>query len=131
MPSTIDVQDQVRRLEAARKKAEELSREKSRLSGELGALKAQVEEQEKTCKAEYGCSIAELPALIEKMKKEAERAITNAEILLGLREGVVTPSDSGWGPAVSVSTAPASKKPEFRSMPRVPDVPFDDGDGLP
>lgn len=87
-----EVQDQVDRLQVARQKAEEFSREKSRLLGELGALEKQKKDLEKKCTQEFGCDISGLPNMIKSFRSEAERALQNAEIALGLREGTIKAS---------------------------------------
>jgi len=77
------------RLQKAREKIEEFSKEHSRTKGEMGAIQNQVKEQEQKCKDDFHCEISELPALISQLRQEAEKALTNAEIILGLREGVI------------------------------------------
>ena len=63
-----------------------MSREKSRLTGELDSHKKRLSEEEAKCQQEFECGIAELPALIENFKTEAETSLSNAEYILGLRE---------------------------------------------
>jgi len=81
-----DSQDLMRRLEAARATHDELSKESSRIAGELDALKKRCAELEKRCKDEFECSAAELPGVVRQMREVAEAAVTNAEVGLGLRE---------------------------------------------
>jgi len=126
-----DVQQQMQRLQKARVKAEELSREKSRITGELGALQNQMKDLETKCKTDFDCTINDLPAFITRLKDESGIALTNAEIILGMREGtVVVPKPQ------EVSTPiPAPERP--RMAPRVAPVArpvLDSGhdeDGLP
>ena len=84
------MQQQVQRLQKARERAEELSREKSRLTGEQGALQNQIKDLETKCKTDFDCSIDDLPGFIAQLKTEAETAIVNAEVILGIREGTVS-----------------------------------------
>jgi chaperonin cofactor prefoldin len=81
------VQEQLQRLQNARQEAEKLAREKSRITGELGGLQKQLQDLEAKCKTDFDCKIAELPALIQQLKTEAEGALNNAEVILGMREG--------------------------------------------
>lgn len=81
-----DAQDLGARLTAARAKHEELSRESSRVSGELDALKKRCGEVEVRCKAEFGCSSAELPLMVKQMREVAEAAVAGAEVGLGMKE---------------------------------------------
>lgn len=89
--SVQDSQQQLQRLQRARERAEELSREKSRLTGELGALQNQQKELEAKCKADFDCTISDLPGFISKLREESEAALVNAEVILGMREGEVKP----------------------------------------
>ena len=87
MAPEADVQRQVQRLQAAREKAEALSREKSRITGEMGALQSQLKELEAKCSADFSCGIAELPDFIKRLESEAEAALANAEAILGIKKG--------------------------------------------
>lgn len=86
-----EVQEQMERLNTVRKKAEEVDREKSRIAGELGTHKKRQEELQKKCKEEFDCKIEELPALVKDLNKQAEKSLSQAEIVLGLKEGDVEP----------------------------------------
>lgn len=101
--SVQDSQQQLQRLQKAREKAEELSREKSRLTGELGALQNQQKELEAKCKADFDCTIADLPGFISKLREESEAALVNAEVILGMREGEVKPAVVAPVPAKSAA----------------------------
>jgi len=79
-----DVQEQMRRLEAARTRADELEREKSRLTGELEATKKRLKEVEDRCRSEFDCEIAELPGFVGQLEAEAEKSLKNAETVLGM-----------------------------------------------
>jgi predicted nuclease with TOPRIM domain len=81
-----DAQDQVRRLGEARARVDELTKERSRIAGELGAVQKRLEELEKKCQAEFECKVDELPALVAQMEDEAEKALSQAEQILGLVE---------------------------------------------
>jgi DNA repair ATPase RecN len=72
----------MRRLQDARKKAEDVSRRRQRIAGELDGHLKRLAELEKKCRDDYGCEVAELPGLSAKLEKEAERAIVEAERLL-------------------------------------------------
>jgi hypothetical protein len=67
-----------------------MERERNKLDGELGALKSQLKETESKCENDFQCKLPELPGFIDKLRVEMEVAISNAEILLGLKEGTVT-----------------------------------------
>ena len=112
----------MQRLQKARERAEELSREKSRLTGEQGALQNQIKDLETRCKSDFDCSIDDLPGFIAQLKSEAETAIVNAEVILGLREGTVTPPAS-----VAASTPIAVTKPMVRTAKVVSSSGDEDG----
>ena len=80
------VDEQVRKLNELRTKAEELSREKSRLTGELDSHKKRLAELESKCKSEFDCTIEELPGIAENLKTQAQEYIAQAEVILGLKE---------------------------------------------
>ena len=103
------VLDQVQRLQKARELAEGLSREKSRLTGEQGALQNQLKDLEAKCKADFDCTIDDLPGFISQLKSEAETAIINAEVILGIREGTVKPAVPVKTPELVVSLKAAGK----------------------
>lgn len=119
----------MQRLQKARDKAEELSREKSRLTGELGALQTQLRDLESRCQVDFACTIADLPGFITQLETEAETAQVNAEIILGMRDGTVKQAE----PA-----APVAKQPERQASRAVPmskrmgnSTVEEDGDGIP
>ena len=84
-----DLAGTMSRIQKARELAESLSREKSRITGELGALQNQLKDLETKCKADFDCTISELPEFIITLKTEAETALSNAEVILGLKQGTV------------------------------------------
>ena len=79
-------QDQVRRLAEARARVDVLTKERSRIAGELGAVQKRLGELEAKCKADFDCSVEELPDLVSRMEAEAEQALAQAEGVLGMRE---------------------------------------------
>ena len=84
--SNQEMQEQLAGLQKARSKAEELTKEKSRIAGEIGALEKQLLEIETKCKTDFGCDVLGLPVLITELREESEAEIVEAEIILGLRE---------------------------------------------
>ena len=120
----LQVQQQVQRLQKARERAEELSREKSRLTGEQGALQNQLKELEGKCKTDFDCTIDALPEFITQLKTEAEAAIINAEVILGIREGTVATA------APVASPTPVSSPKASVKAARVVQSAGDD-DGIP
>ncbi len=104
----------MKRLQKARERAEEVQREHSRLTGERGALQNQVRDIEVKCKADFECEPSALPELVNRLKSESETAITNAEIILGMRTGTVqrtveTPTPTPTPAPRSTPLASASK----------------------
>jgi len=79
-----NVQSQVEELNALREKAEELAREKSRITGELNTVKKRLDELRKKCQAEYECGVEELPSLIQSLEQEAIEGKNKAKSLLGI-----------------------------------------------
>ena len=77
-----ELDTKMRRLQDARKKAEDVSRRRQRISGELDGHLKRLAELEEKCRDDYGCEVGELPGLSAKLEKEAERAIIEAERLL-------------------------------------------------
>ena len=84
-----NVQEQMERLNQVRKKAEEVDREKSRISGELGSHKKRQEELSEKCKKDFDCKVDELPGLVKDLEEQAEKSLEQAEIVLGIKEGEV------------------------------------------
>ena len=84
-----DLAGTMSRIQKARELAESLAREKSRITGELGALQNQLKDLETKCKTDFDCTIGDLPEFISQLKTEAETALSNAEIILGLKQGTV------------------------------------------
>ena len=124
-----EVQEQMERLNAVRKKAEEVDREKSRISGELGTHKKRQQELSKKCKDEFECDIDELPKLVEGLNKQAEESLQQAEIVLGMREGTVK---SEKKPEKKAAEKPVSKpEPKKSEIEEALDEEMDeDVDGL-
>ncbi len=90
---------------------------------------------ESKCKADFDCAIADLPGFIDQLKGEAETALKNAEVILGLREGTVAvPKPQQVSTPVP---APVAASGKTRMAPRVAPVvrlsihEGQDEDGLP
>lgn len=81
-----EVNEKMQRLEKARKVMDELTQKKSRLVAELDMHKKMLADIESKVKAEFGCSVAELDELAQKLEKEAETKLSEVECVLGLRE---------------------------------------------
>lgn len=81
-----NIEAQMERLNAARERVEEIKKKKARLSGELDGLKKQKTEKEKESEEKFKVSVGELPALLEKLNKQAEESLQEAEKVLGLKE---------------------------------------------
>jgi hypothetical protein len=122
-----EVDNQLQRLNQARQRAEELSREKSQLTGELDSHKKRLSEEEAKCQQEFECGIAELPALIENFKTEAETSLSNAEYILGLREDA--PVQAEPEPEPAPAPAPVAKGGFKKPVARVTKISADE-DGL-
>lgn len=86
---------------------QEFTAEKSRAEGELSSLQKQRDDLLQKCKAEFDCESTELPALMEALDATRSESTSNAEIILGLREGTVT---SAPAPSVVVEEK-AQKQP--------------------
>jgi len=97
-----ELDTKMRRLQDARKKAEDVSRRRQRISGELDGHLKRLAELEKKCRDDYGCEVGELPGLSAKLEKEAERAIIEAERLLTVPAAKTIPDSA----AETVKAAP-------------------------
>ena len=84
-----EVQELMKRLEAARTKADEMEREKSRLTGELEATKKRLGELETKCSEEFDCEITALPGFIKQLEEEAEKVMMSRQSLMGLPDKTV------------------------------------------
>ena len=110
------MEDQLQRLNQARKVTENFSKEKSRMAGELDSQRKRLSEEEEKCQTEFNCKIDELPSIIEQLQVESETALSNAEIILGLKEGEVqqeVPVEEPVEevpPAIVQKAAPAGRK---------------------
>lgn len=82
---------------------------------------------ETKCSADFNCTIDDLPAFITRLKDESEKALTNAEIILGMREGSVVV------PQQQVVSTPVPAADRARMAPRASARPAagHDEDGLP
>jgi len=77
-----ELDGKLKRLQDARKKADDVSRRRQRIAGELDGHTKRLTELEKKCRDDYGCEVAELPGLSKQLEQEAEKAIAEAERLL-------------------------------------------------
>jgi len=82
-----DIEDKIKRLKAAKKKAEEEGQKRSRLTGELDAIKKQLKDIKAECNEKFGCEVKELPGMIKELDELAEKNVLEAETLLGINEG--------------------------------------------
>ena len=92
-----EVQELMKRLEAARTRADEMEKEKSRLTGELEATKKRLGELETKCSEEFDCKITALPGFIKQLEEEAEKSLKNAENVLGMGDGEPATPDGTSG----------------------------------
>lgn len=113
--------DIVQRLNTARQRVEEVSRENSRLTGELDSQRKRLNEEAAKCQKDFNCQKKELPSLITSLKETAEKQMATAEYVLGLREDA--PVDDTPEPV----QAPAKKS---RIPARAPVTAGHDEDGL-
>jgi uncharacterized membrane-anchored protein YhcB (DUF1043 family) len=77
-----ELDEKMKRLQEARKKAEDVARRRQRIAGELDGHLKRSAELEKKCREDYGCEVDELPSLSTRLEKEAEKSIAEAEHLL-------------------------------------------------
>ncbi len=82
------------RIEAARKKVEELVRRKERLSGEIDARKRRIAELEKKSQDNFGVPVTEIEAMVEKLEQESGDALVKAEKILGINGPVAEDEDA-------------------------------------
>jgi hypothetical protein len=74
--------DKMERLNRARTRVEELTRNKERQSAIVETKRARVEELEKKAREEFDCEVAEIPDLLEEMDSKADEALAKAEKML-------------------------------------------------
>lgn len=79
---SINVEQQMARIKAARDKADKIASERNRLQGEVDSLTKQIAELEEECRTKYKCEVKDLPALMEKIKTAAESHLAEAERIL-------------------------------------------------
>jgi hypothetical protein len=126
-----DVQ-QLQRLQKAREKCEEFSKEKSRLSGETGALRSQIEDLETKTKTDFGCDVKALPGLVQQLRSEAETALSNSEIILGMKTGTIQQPAPDPAPIPTPVQPKASvARPVMKASPKPAPVSHVDEDSLP
>ena len=110
-----DTQQQLQRLQKTRTKIEEVQREKSRMTGELAVLQNQSSEYEKKSTEDFGCDISSLPNFVKQLKEESETALYNAEVILGMREGIIKQSPVASSEPASQPVAETVQKEEVDS----------------
>ena len=106
-----DVQEQMDRLAEARQKVEEFSSKKSRLTGELETHRKRLTELEERSKTEFECTVEDLPEVIAGFKNEAEKALQQAEVTLGLREAAEADTVPKKAPRMAPKASPAGRIP--------------------
>jgi len=106
-----DIDDKLKRLQDARKKAEDISKRRQRIAGELDGHKKRLAEIEKKCRDDYGCEIAELPKLSANLESEAEELIKEAERLLSVPAAPSKPVEPSKKQAETSRVAP--KRPSL------------------
>lgn len=112
--------DQMARLQKARNEVDRLSREQSRLQGNIDRQKQLMEELEAKCQKDFGCSIDELPDMIENLREEAEKKLKEAEDILDGKTSVAP-----------VKSPPTQKKASAKSVDKDDDLDKDvDHDSL-
>jgi hypothetical protein len=75
-------------------KAQDAAAQSSRLEGEFASAKKRRDAVEKECKDKLDCPVSGLGELISEFKEIVETEAANAEIVLGIREGILkVPSD--------------------------------------
>jgi transcriptional regulator len=84
-----NLEEKIKRLHEAKKKAEDISNRKQRITGELDGHQKRLSELEKKCKEEYDCEVTDLPGLIDQLEKEADISISEAERILSVPATVV------------------------------------------
>ena len=103
--------EKMQRLQAARKMAEEVSRRRQRIAGELDGHMKRSAELEKKCRDDYGCEVGELPHLRIQLEQEAEKSIAEAERLLSV------PALPVKAESPKEENKPESKSPPVRRSP--------------
>jgi DNA repair ATPase RecN len=76
------LEQQLRRLEDARKKVESFKGERQRLEGKIEAQSKALDEINNKCQEKFGCDVSGLPALAETLETEAEQMLSQAEKIL-------------------------------------------------
>ena len=83
------VEELTRRLNTGRTKAQEIARERSRLTGESDGHKRRLAELEQKCQDEFQCGIDAMPEMSKQVLACAEKSVTDMEVVLGLRQALV------------------------------------------
>lgn len=79
-----DIDKQLRDLETARKRVEEIAMKRSRLVGQLDLEKNNLARLEKESMERFETSVEELPDLAEGLESDAEKSLAKAKKILGM-----------------------------------------------
>jgi len=77
--SEVNTKAQLDRLTELRKKAENISKRKANLEGELSGVKKRLEDLKEKCVADFEVEPDGLPQLIAKLNEKAEKFLSEAE----------------------------------------------------
>jgi predicted nucleic acid-binding Zn-ribbon protein len=80
----IEIDEQVRNLEAARKKVNDIVQERAKLEGQLELEKSSLALLERESQEKFDTPIDELPELSEGLSQEADESLARAQEILGL-----------------------------------------------
>lgn len=83
----MDTQEITKKLDALRKKAEDIKQQRSKLEGEEQALQNRISEIEKRAKDDTGEDISALPGMIEEYEKKILDYVQKIENILGAKNG--------------------------------------------
>ena len=78
----MEIQEQVKRLNEARAKAQRIATEGSRLEGVLASAKKRKDELEQQCLDKFDCKITGLADLVAEFEGVAEKELAQAEAIL-------------------------------------------------
>jgi hypothetical protein len=103
--------------------------------GERDSLQKRIAEEAEKCVKTFDCEVAELPALIQNFKTEADKQIAKVEYALGLRadapaEEAVEPEPAPVAPPVAPKSRIPSTVPKSRIPGRATVLASHDEDGL-
>jgi len=81
-------EEQLKVLQEAKKKAEDLKTRKSKLETEIEFMKKNLDGLKKECQEAFSSSIEELPKLVQKLQQDSEEGIKKINDMLGLSTSV-------------------------------------------